>query len=775
MVQPPGAADALTPRQRRQLAWVLLGWAVFITYGSWVPLNFQPRDPAAIWFALWQWAPGAAMQAQRLDTAVNVLLTVPLGFGLALLWLSPGRRVPVALVHLGIVLLVLPLSLLVEWGQGFLPGRSESLGDVLAQTAGTVLGLALHAAFGGRARHRLAAVGAALDGRSRAVHALHLYLLGLLLFALMPLDLTLDLGELYRKWREGRVVMVPFGALRAPPSEALYEVFTDVLLWVPVGALWALDAPRRPVLAIVGRSVLLAAAIEGAQLLVLSRVSDVTDILMSAGGAWLGAIGLPWLLAALAGDKKQWRRAGGLGFLVWLAVAVWIYGWPFAVRWPAAGWAAFAEAFWRVPFITYFQRNEFGALNEILRKLLVFAPGGLLLRLGWSDARKGLLLLLVLALLLEAGQVLLADRVADLTDAALAMLGAAAGWRLAGWLQGVGPPSASPAVAPDLRHGPLPALPPAAADRAWVGHLVSVVVLALALWLLARLPGVPYNVAKLIPSGAGGLVSALGVALAAWWMAALPVAFVRAPRSWAMAMPVALLLHGIVSFVVLRLAVPRPMLHKVIGSPVLAWPGPVEDLLRYLALHASLMLPLCGAAAVVAVVRQPAALNRLVYWALVVAVLAWPLHWAVVDRAATDNLVELMRGGGGFAASTWLAMAILGLGLGAGALACLRVAPERRAVLALMGLVSTIATPAALLAGLEPAVFKYDRVFSALQFILSAGRDAYATGAELIWRYVAAHAGLTAALAWLQAPWWRHDGLARRQAVPLMGSASRSA
>jgi glycopeptide antibiotics resistance protein len=770
----------LSPRQRRQLAGLLLAWAAFVAYGSWVPLDFQARDPVAVWAALWQWTPAAALRAQRLDTAVNVLLTVPLGFGLALLRARPDGRVS-WLARVGIVLAVLPLSLGVEWVQGFLPGRSESLGDVLAQTLGTALGVLLQRVFGDRARRRLAALEGALDARSRALQALHLYLLGLLLFALLPLDLTLDLGELYAKWRAGRVVLLPLGALRTPWSEAVYELLTDALLWLPVGLLWALDDPRRGLRSIVARALLLAAVLEGAQMLVLSRVSDVTDVVLAAVGAGLGA-----LLGRRAprlgqGDAARLRRACGLGLLLWLLAVVWMYGWPFALRWPAQGGTAFAEAFARVPFLTYFQRGEFGALNEMLRKILVFLPGGLLLRLRRDAGTKPaqarrrnaglpLALLALLAFALEAMQVLLADRVADLTDAALAALGAALGWRLAGWLQGAARSAAQEGGRADSR-GPAPlaagtglahATSPRAVDaptplpppraRVWPQTLVRVLGLALLLWLLARLPGVPYNVAKLIPPGAAGLLAAAGVAAAAGWIAALPVFYVRAPGRVAAALPLLLLLHGLVAFAMLRPAVPLPMLHKVIGSPILAWPGMSEDLLRYLALHAALMLPLCGAAAVVAVVQEPARLNRLVYWALVVAVLAWPLHWAVVGQAATDNLVELMRGGG-FMASSSLALAIMALGVGGAALASLRRGRVR--VAALLLLVAALATPAALYAGLEPAVFKYGRVFSALQFILSAGRDAYASGPELAVRYAAAYAGLTLALAWLQAPGWR--------------------
>ncbi len=760
---PPALHETgLVLRQRRQLAWLLLAWAMFIIYGSWVPLNFQPHDPAEVWTTLWQWSAWSSLQGQRIDTAVNVLLTVPLGLGLALLWISPRTRAPI-LTRAAIVLLVLPLSLLAEYGQGFLPGRSESLGDVLAQTAGTMLGLALHARFGMRVQMWLASIGSAMDARSRVAHLLHGYLAALLLFAVMPLDLTLDVGELYHKWRDGKVILLPFSAMHGTAPEIIYELVTDVLLWMPVGALWRLDVPRRTPGAIAVRAMLLALAIECAQLLVLSRVSDSTSVLLSAVGALLGTLAVPHVLQASAAGRGALRRACGIGLLVWLVVVVLIYGQPFDIRWPQRGWLAFVDAFTRVPFITYFQRQELGALNEILRKLLVFLPGGLLARLWLASAAKvpsriALVWLALFALLLEAGQVLLADRVAELTDALLAMLGAALGWRLGGWLTGIGHvlPSVTAADNAPARIWGDDRIPRQISD--WWRPGMNIVGLALALWLLARMPGVPYNVAKLMPMGITGLVAALGLALAAWWIAVLPVAMVLIPRTMAMALPLWLLLHGLVTFTALRLTVALPMLHKVIGSPVLAWPGSAEDMARFLALHFALLLPLCGGAALIQVLRRPEALARLLYWLLLVAVVAWPLHWAIVEKAATDNLTGLMRGGGSFSASSWLALSIMAVGASAGAVACLPFERQhRRGLLALLVLSAT-AAPVALLAGLEPTVVKHDRVFSALQFILSTSRDTYASGPELALRYLLAWVAITGALAWLQAPWWRRAG-----------------
>lgn len=758
-VSPALNTAGLTSRQRRQLGWLLLIWAVFIIYGSWVPLNFQPHEPAEVWTALWQWSAWDSLQEQRIDTAVNMLLTVPLGFGFALLWVHPRIRVPV-LTYTAIVLLVLPLSLLAEYGQGFLPGRSESLGDVLAQTVGTVLGLILHAGFGVRVRAWLIALGSAVDAQSRMAHLLHGYLAALLLFAVMPLDLTLDIGELYHKWRDGRVILLPFAGMHGTPAEIVYELVSDVLLWVPVGALWRLNAPRRTAGVIALRATLLALVVECVQLLVLSRMSDVTDVLLAAVGALLGAWAVPYLQRVAASGHEALRPIWKAGLLAWFIMAVLIYSFPFDVQWPQRGWLAWTDAFTHVPLITYFQRHEFGALNEILRKLLVFLPGGLLTRLWLTSASKipsrmALVWLALLALLLEAGQVLLPGRVAELTDALLAMLGAVLGWRLGGWLTNANYAWPSAAVNDDA---PVYARENNRAVfqiNRWRWQGISITGLALALWLLARVPGVPYNVVKLMPMSATGLIAALGLALVAWWIAMLPVIMVQVSRVMAMALPLWLLLHGLVAFAALRVTVALPMLHKVIGSPVLAWPGLTEDLVRYLALHCALLLPLCGAAALVQVLRKTEALAGLLYWLLLVAVMAWPLHWAIVEQAATDNLVELMRGGGSLSAVSWLALSIMATGITAGAAANLPFERQHRRGLLVLLVLSAAITPAALQMGLEPAVIKYDRVFSALQFILSAGRDTYADGPELALRYLLAWLAVTGMLTWLQTPWWQ--------------------
>jgi VanZ family protein len=739
-----------------------LAFGLFYLYGSLAPLNVQAIAPGLAWERFVSLPGPWSGPLSRVDVAVNVLLTVPLAFALAHLagtLQSPAVRwlarcaAPAALALLAVA---------VEWAQVFVPSRDPSWSDVAAQWIGIAAGTLVHALWGARWRALLAGMGSGQPAGGRLRSWLALYLLGLLAYNLMPLDLSISPVELYRKWRDGRVLLLPLAGSTATGWELAYELITDAAVWLPAGALWRLDAPAAATRRLFLRGLLWAAALELAQLPVLSRVSDITDVLLGGCGVALGAM-LPalarrWRAAAPALRRQVlWGLAAG-----WLGAAVLVLWLPFDFDLGRGQPRAWSAMLFEVPGSTYFQRGEFGALNEILRKLLLFVPAGLLLaawRLPRAGARAGLVALGLLALALEAGQVLLPGRTASLTDAWLALLGAWAGLRIG---QGIAALPATPA-APVAPTAPVPGVPrseapvrlrkPAANGLAAAG--LSIALGATLLWGFSRLPGVPYNVAKLMPHGAPGLLAAVGLAIALWWMVAAPLAACgptwRLARLW---LPAALLAHALATFSLLRAAVPLPMLHKIIGNPVLGWPGWWEDLGRYLALHVALMLPLVGAAWLLRILLQPKALPDLLAWAFWALLLAWPLHGVIVDQAATDNLVELMRGGGGFMVSAALALALMGVALAGGLLALASLQRRhrwRRAAAALLGLAA-----AALLlhAALEPVLVKYGQAFSALQFLLSAGRQQYATGPELAVRLVLALLLACAAVALLQRPGW---------------------
>lgn len=767
----------------RRIAGLWLGLLVFFVYGSWAPLALVELPPGEAW-ARFLALPGPGQGAfSRIDLAVNFLLTVPLAFGAA--WLVAAQPAPGARRLLAALLLpaLLALSVAVEFGQTFFPPRTPSWSDVAMQALGSGVGLLLHMLFGARARVFVAGLAAAQPVAQRVQRWLWLYLMLLLVWQLMPLDLSLSPVELYRKWRDGRVVLLPFSALPSSPWEAAWQVGADLLLWLPVGALgWQAlgqPAPAR----LLGRGLALVAAVELCQLFVLSRVSDVTDLFVGTAGVLAGAGLAQALRGWSAWPDARRRRLLHAALAAWLVFVVLVLWLPFdfeAARGSAAAWWAAVS---RPPLATYFERSEYGALGEILRKLAVFGPGGLLLALLARGERPPVwpraLALGTLALVLEGGQVLLPAKLADLSDAALGLAGGLLGWRLGralvqAPLSGPPPAPAAAGLPPSRRGGPGPirAPEPAPAPRGrpvppWWAPLGTVLGLALLFWLIARLPGVPYNVAKLMPASAAGLVSALGVALALAWMLAAPL-WLLAPqrRAWRLAFPLLLLGHGLLAFVALRLMVPLPMLHKLIGTPVLGWGAlsVLEDAGRYVALHAAVVLPLLGGAWLVRVITEPAALADLLWWAACSLLLLVPVHGVVVLAAGTDNLVELMRGGGGLGASLalaagWGALATAGSALAAawaaGAAGPGRGPAWRRAPLLALALLSALLAPGLLQAGLEPAVIKYERVFSAAQFLLSAGRDRYAQGPELLLRAGVALGGAGLLVALLQAGAWR--------------------
>jgi hypothetical protein len=269
----------------------------------------------------------------------------------------------------------------------------------------------------------------------------------------------------------------------------------------------------------------------------------------------------------------------------------------------------------------------------------------------------------------------------------------------------------------------------------------------------ARVGALPYNVRELFGAG-NPLPTALAMAAIAYWAFGAPAVFAaglagaRAARAALLAGAVAL--HAAITYAALRAAVPIESMYDVVGSPILHWPWEWELLGRFAALLGAVTLLWMGAAACAAALDGGS--RRAVAMWVVGAVALLPIaHVVVVSRAATDNLTELMAGGGGPGASLAIAAAIFCVGLAGSSLARLG-AGGRRGPLAAALLLSIPAAYVALSLGLERHVEKYGQVFSALQFLLSRDRESLASGGALLARYAVAHAGVVLLLALTQHP-----------------------
>src|SRR5262249_17265200 len=91
---------------------------------------------------------------------------------------------------------------------------------------------------------------------------------------------------------DGRIVLRPFGFSHASLFDAMWDYVGDIVLYVPIGMaammLWPPKSSRRRPLAAFAAGVVVVGAIEFAQVFVISRFADVTDLITCSIGVALG-------------------------------------------------------------------------------------------------------------------------------------------------------------------------------------------------------------------------------------------------------------------------------------------------------------------------------------------------------------------------------------------------------------------------------------------------------------------------------------------------------
>ena len=747
-------------------------YVLFVFYGSWVPLHFSYRPLSMAWqsFSALPFFDQRIVSAT--DWATNFLLLLPLSFLCAQRFLPQQRGMARFATRLLVVALGLALACTLEFSQLYFPPRTVSQKDILALSLGALVGVILQYRWGAVVESWLGMLWQRESHQARVIRLLHVYLLVLFVFSVLPLDLTLSVVEVYHKWREGRVVLMPFAALKGSAFNKVYETVTDVLIWVPVGLFWALNH-KSSLLKVAGIGWVMGAVIELAQLFVYSRVTDVTDILLAGVGTAIGG----WLASCVRRTRFSLADVPvsfwSVSWAIWVCTVLAVFWYPFdfqAARATAGNaWAALS----RLPFLMLYHQSEFGAINEILRKLAFFLPGGMLWGLG-SAARQGhmsngtnrhtgLLAILAVAVTLECGQLLLPGKYADLTDVFLETTGGVLGlilvrWVLNGMREGTLVDAARPdyAAAEATTRAHLTRLRQRGWKTGWRIHMTTFLALTVCVFVATRLPFVPYNLRELNAAGVAGIFSSLALALLAYWWANGHFLFLRwAGQAQMLALPAWLVIYALVAWLVIRAALPLESIHDIVGAPVLAWPPELELAGRYVALHSALALQMIGATLFVQLVFGSGRLASLLVWLMFCALLAWPLHWIVVVAAATDNLTELMRGGGSFAASTLLATGFFALFVTGGAIAALFAFPQQRGKAVILATVSFFVAAAAFWYGSDQVIVKYGKVFSAWQFLLSTNRQNYVQGVDLLLRFAIAYLAVVIVLGMLQASQFR--------------------
>ncbi|MFO7635340.1 MAG: VanZ family protein [Caldilinea sp.] len=428
----------------RRLMWLAaLVYSAFVIYGSLVPLEFRaiPWDEAVARFGAIPFLKLGI--GSRADWVANLLLFIPLTY----LWMGAlaagSGPIRTMLGTLVLIPVATALSLGIEFTQLFFPQRTVSQNDIFAETLGGIIGVALWWGTGRRFVDWLKSWQQTHARAALAERFAWVYLAGLLFYNVLPLDLTISVVEIFHKFQEGKLNLIPFGRLPADPAYAVYEIATDALIWVPLALLWRLDGTRSAC-RVWGMTMAAAVGLEAMQLFVYSRVSDVTDVFTAIFGAMAGvyAGGRFVRRGQATNHAPAWPTLLPAALAVaWVAALLAVFWYPYDFRSDGSFLRERLHGFLgRVPFESYYFGTEFRAITSLLHKVLFFMPLGVLLgwwvkALPWSW--RGYASFLSLALIVGTSLIAVAGRLAqpgkhpDSVDIVLQTLGGVAGLVLA--------------------------------------------------------------------------------------------------------------------------------------------------------------------------------------------------------------------------------------------------------------------------------------------------------------------------------------------------------
>ena len=443
------AARLPVPR-RGHLLVLACAWTIFAVYGSLVPLRYRHVELSVAIEQFRNLPPLWVGMGTRADWVANILLFVPLTFfWMGAICCDRGRVIRwFAGPLLALVASVAAVAL--EFTQIWFAGRTVGRNDIVAETIGGLAGVALWLWMGERLVASARAFMIDRQPRSTLQRLLAAYVIGLAVYSVIPLDLTISLTDLYDKYRRGLVLLVPFGYQDDAPMTVVYQFFADIVTFMPIGA-WIVLARsvragvRSPFVEGLVLGGVISVAIEFAQLLVISRFTDTTDILLGSVGAGTGA----WLMTRIDGvPARETTRPSGradlreaamwlaalAGYSLFLVIGFW---YPFEWTDNRALIHARDEGFFRVPLLALYQGSEFNAIKQFLVRLLLFAPLGVITGrvaalVPQTLARAAMTLVglgyaAALATGLEAAQIFMPSKIADSTEVVICFAGAVAG------------------------------------------------------------------------------------------------------------------------------------------------------------------------------------------------------------------------------------------------------------------------------------------------------------------------------------------------------------
>ena len=308
----------------RTLGLAALAWAAFIVYGNLVPLDFHDQPLMAAWDAF--------LQNLRLPLDVGsrgdyVLWYAPLGF-LATGWLAAASRSRGVAAGIVVFIVCVALAVGVEFTQLYFPPRTVSLSDIIAETIGSALGVAVWLAAGERVMSLWAELLQGGPTSGRALMAL--YAVAYLVLALFPFDFLTSGADLAQKLADrGRVALFVTQSCGGGALRCGAQLLAEMLIVAPLGVFLGMVTARARGISLgraFGWGLLLGLVIEGLQTFLASGISQGASILTRGVGMALGlaayrSFSVHWLTRYRGQMRAGVLLALPLYFLLLLAIS----------------------------------------------------------------------------------------------------------------------------------------------------------------------------------------------------------------------------------------------------------------------------------------------------------------------------------------------------------------------------------------------------------------------------------------------------------------------
>lgn len=422
-------------------------YMAFILYGTTIPFDLTTASQVlsdsinSIRWMPFQRAPGVRESIP--DIASNFLLFIPLGLFLSYAGFSAKRRRPPWSVFILTWTASAVISAITEAIQILSPSRITSLTDLLTNTMGAIFGTAVSFAFYRLARTPLAKWCRQEVLRSPAVLLFIAYAGLLILGALAPLDVSLDVSSIKEGLKSAR--LNPFSDPAPWPKMLGIFLWFAGLCYLLCHVLTACVRRLQNILAILTALVissLMSFAVELTQIFIASRLTATRDILAGIAGAFYGGVLFALLNTTvlrgdgsarepLRGEKVYWLTL--VHYLVYLVHEA-LY--PYTFHYPTLPSGIPISIF--LPFSSYYGRTNAMALFDFLGGVARFAPLGYFAQ-GYSAGTgtrakwKAIALSLTLGIALEGLQLGIAGRYADISDVIAAGCGGYVGFVVWRW------------------------------------------------------------------------------------------------------------------------------------------------------------------------------------------------------------------------------------------------------------------------------------------------------------------------------------------------------